>query len=89
MLLKVCLFCVFASYITSDIPVVIKRRLNGDIIYYDLNVTSTNFITCGDDNNLTFLVSERRCVKNQELLNGIIKITIVIHAHNEWLSIGL
>ena len=78
-LFKAFLFCILASHIVSDInvPVRVKRRLTGDIYYDNL----TNFYICHDDDNLTFLVSERRCVKNQELLNGIIFVSLV---SNNW-----
>lgn len=67
--LKVFLFCIIlASLIASDVnvPVSVIRRIRGDIFYY---VTSTNHFVC-NDNNVTFLVSENRCIKNEELLNG-------------------
>ena len=69
-LLKTFLFCILASHIVSNVtvPVRVTRRLTGDIYYDNLS----NYYICRDDDNLTFLVSERRCVKNQELLNGII-----------------
>lgn len=47
---------------------VVSRRHGGDI--YQLS-TRDEIVsqTCHDDNNLTYLVSEQRCVRNQELLN--------------------
>ena len=69
-LFVVILFCAFASLINigdTNIPVTVNRRLNGDIY---TNFNSTDSSACSDDNNLTFLVSERRCVNNQELFNG-------------------
>ena len=50
----------------SEIPEVVNRRDGGDI--YQL-LFSTGFETCSEGNNLTYLVSERKCVRNQELLN--------------------
>ena len=67
----VILFCAlkFTSLIgDTNVPVTVNRRLNGDIYYTNFN--STDPSACSDDNNLTFLVSERRCVKNQELFDG-------------------
>ena len=64
------LFCVFASLINigdSNVPVLVNRRSKGDIY---VNFNSTELLTCHHENNLTFLVDERRCVKNQELFNG-------------------
>ena len=67
--LKVLLFyIILASLIASDInvPISVTRRIGGDIYY----VTSTTHFVCNNDNNITFLVSENRCIKNEELLNG-------------------
>ena len=57
----------FASHAISDVnvPVMIRRRQRGDIISYG----STSHFSCGEDNS-TFLVSDRRCVKNQDLISG-------------------
>ena len=57
-----------ASLIASDVnvPVSVTRRIGGDIYY----VTSTRHFVCSNGNNVTFLVSENRCIKNEELLNG-------------------
>ena len=46
----------------------VNRRLSGDIIYTLPN--STVHFSCSDGDNVTFLVSERRCVNNEELFNG-------------------
>ena len=51
----------------SRIPVTVNRRPTGDII----TLSSENTILCNNDDNLTYLVSERQCVRNQGLLNGI------------------
>ena len=67
--LKVFLFCIIlASLIASDVnvPISVTRRIGGDIYY----VTSTTHFVCNNDNNITFLVSENRCIKSEELLNG-------------------
>ena len=66
---KVFLFCIIlARLIASDVnvPVSVTRRIGGDIYY----VTSTRHFVCSNGNNVTFLVSENRCIKNEELLNG-------------------
>ena len=62
------LLCVIASHCTvsdDNVPVEVRRRLGGDIVY----VSSTGHFSC-DKVNLTFLTSDRKCVKNQELING-------------------
>ena len=66
-----------ASLIASDVnvPVSVSRRIGGDIYY----VTSTSHFVCSND-NVTFLVSENRCIKNEELLNGILAL---IYNHND------
>jgi hypothetical protein len=67
LILLICNIILLASLVDSDdnVPLNVTRRIGGDIY-----ATSTNFFTCHDDHNLTFLVGERRCVKNEELLNG-------------------
>ena len=60
------LFCMFASHVVSDVTVTISRRLSGDI--YNIS-GSTSHITCDEDNS-TFLVSDKLCVKNQDLIRG-------------------
>ena len=39
---------------------------------YTINwhLNSSDHLVCHADNNLTYLVNERRCVKNQELFSG-------------------
>ena len=51
----------------SWIPATVNRRHTGDNIIF----SSGNTMACNDDDNLTYLVSERQCVRNQGLLNGI------------------
>ena len=55
------------AVIDDDIPVLVSRRLNGDVYF---NFSSSEHIICSGD-NLTFLVNERICVKNQELIDGM------------------
>lgn len=62
----VCVVCM--SDCNEDIPELVYRRLSGDS-YSFYNSTHEQSI-CRDDNNLTYLVNERKCVKNQELLNS-------------------
>ena len=50
----------------------VSRRLSGDI-YNTITVSnSTVHFVCSNDGmgNLTFLVSEKRCINNEELFNG-------------------
>ena len=47
----------------------VSRRLSGDSYTVSAHNSSDHLI-CHDGNNLTFLISERRCVKNEELFNG-------------------
>ena len=51
----------------EGIPETVNRRQSGDI-YTHYNSSST--FACRDDINLTYLVSEGRCVKNQQLIRG-------------------
>ena len=47
-----------------SLPVRVSRRLSGDIYWY----SSDDFESCHD--NPTYLISEDRCVNDQELFNG-------------------
>ena len=51
----------------EGIPVSVHRRQGGDSFHI---LNSSEQFVCHDDNDLTYLVHERRCVKNQELFNG-------------------
>lgn len=70
-LVKAVLFYALASPIITisnvDVPIRVRRRIGGDIYYF---TSSNNSFTICHDDNITFLVSERRCVKNQELFDG-------------------
>ena len=49
----------------------VSRRPSGDIYTITLPNSTVHFV-CSNDGmgNLTFLVSERRCVNNEEFFNG-------------------
>lgn len=51
-----------------EIPVTVSRRSGGDS--YVLTNNSSPML-CNEGNNLTYLVSERQCVNNEELLRGM------------------
>ncbi len=56
----------------DTIPVVINRRLTGDIYYFD-HPDNKKFSTCSDmdsSTNATYLVEERRCVTSSDLQKG-------------------
>ena len=69
-LINLALFCmcVTTGHTVSDagVPVTVIRRFSGDIIQY---TASDSHISCRDA-NATFLVSDRRCIKNQQLFDG-------------------
>ena len=46
------------------------RRLSGDIYFITVSNSESTFDVCFDGGNLTFLVSERRCVNNEEFFNS-------------------
>ena len=50
----------------ETVPVSVNRRPSGDIFVSESNISCT----CNEDDNLTYLVAERQCVDNQDLLNG-------------------
>ena len=47
----------------------VSRRLSGDS-YFTILSNSTVQSICRDGSNLTFLVNETRCARNEELFNG-------------------
>ena len=57
-----------ANHVVSNVNIsaTVTRRLSGDI--YDISETTSHF-SC-DKDNATILVSDRRCVKNQDLISG-------------------
>ena len=55
----------------GEVPYLVSRRVSGDIIVCN----ATTFEACVDGN--TFLVSERQCVSNEELFNGITSIITI------------
>ena len=54
----------------KGVPAIVHRRLSGDTYQYLNSGNLTDLSICHDDGNL-IIVSERRCVKNQELIKGI------------------
>ena len=68
-LLLVTLAVGLSTFVTCEegIPVSVYRRLSGDTYWY---LNSSRHSVCHDDNNLTYLVNERTCVKNQELFSS-------------------
>ena len=48
----------------------VSRRTGGDSYFTTLSNSTIESI-CHDGSNLTFLVNETRCAKNEELFNGI------------------
>ena len=70
---SILLMVVAFKYISSEegVSAIVNRRLSGDSYRYLNSGNLTNLLICRDDGNFTFIVSERRCVKNQELINGI------------------
>ena len=58
-----------SSFVALDGTVLsVSRRLTGDT--YTLTHNNSHIQIICLDSNLTFLVSERRCVENEELFNG-------------------
>ena len=70
-MLKVIVFThiISTSVCTEElVPVQVSRRYSNDIYYGDFELRSHN--SCNEGDNVTFVVSERRCVSNEELHNG-------------------
>ena len=53
-----------------EIPENITRRSSNDIVYF----RSGYHESCNLDDNFTYIVDERRCESNQELINGIFNL---------------
>ena len=69
-LLTVYLSLLTASDRDEQVPVVVNRRAMFDTY---LCFNETELSSCQADDNTTYLVSERRCVKDQELFGGKIQ----------------
>ena len=55
------------------IPIIVSRRLSGDIYRFEsipAESRDRGHHACRDGGNLTFLVEERQCVNDQDLLNS-------------------
>ena len=68
----VALMCLVSTLVCSDdseveIPEIISRRLSDDVVFF----RSGHVKICNLYDNHTYMVDERRCVSNQELINGI------------------
>lgn len=51
----------------AEIPELISRRHSGDIItLYNVSFPET----CRDGNNLTYVIEEQRCARDQDFLNS-------------------
>ena len=56
----------------DEMPLSVRRRLDGDAIYFN-----SDFRVCYND-SMTFLVNERRCVTNEELINGKLSLELAL-----------
>ena len=76
---SILLMVVAFKHISSEegVPSIVNRRLSGDSYWYLNSGNPTTFLICSDGGNFTFIVSERRCVKNQELINGIFFVVVL------------
>ena len=69
LILIVCALQFVAS--KEEMPVgTVNRRLTGDTYYFN----STEIEFCKDQNNLTFLVSDARCVNIQYFFSGKLNV---------------
>ena len=55
--------------VDPSIPLSVTRRLSSDLFYF---YNSTRGVICDNDDyiNVTYLVSERRCISNEDLFTG-------------------
>ena len=62
--------CVVHCSEEEKVPILVNRRLGNDIVTYVTTFDNSSSQSEICDNH-TYIVSERRCVNNQELLNGV------------------
>ena len=71
LLLLVVVFAFLSSVQSGDSSVLVSvsRRQSTDVYYYN---DSTHGTICDNDNHIdvTYLVSERRCIANEDLFSG-------------------
>ena len=80
------LVCIVCRVVCGEVPVPlgIQRRLGGDIVYFE----STPHEPCNENNNKTYIVDERRCESDDELLNGMNMIYTFVYLNNETTTIS-
>ena len=63
-------------------PVLVERQLGNDTVYFS---SARNIISCNFDGKVTYLVDDKKCVSNQELLNGnhSLHIHIIAYIHKK------
>ena len=72
------ILCTMNCIAEEEMPAeLVNRRHRGDI-YHKYN-SSDGSISCSEGNNLTYLVDERQCVDQQQLLNGRVDLSIIIN----------
>ena len=57
---------------SNEVPVAVSRRSTGDVFFNSTN----NTVRCSDGTG-TYFVSERRCVRNEELFNGNMLLIVI------------
>ena len=69
-LLVVVIVCSSAQDFSPSIPVFVSRRPSSDVYFYYNDSSRGHF--CDNENyiDVTYLVSERRCVTNEDLFSG-------------------
>ncbi len=75
--------CMDATELTLVVPVLVERQLGNDTVHFS-SESARNIMSCDTDDKVTYLVDDRRCVSNQELLNGnhfCINVTSIILAY--------
>lgn len=60
--------------INEQVPLMIERQLRNDTVYFSSGCNS-----CTVDGKVTYLVDDKKCVSNQELLNGNCLLSTLYH----------
>ena len=59
--------CMDGTETELAVPVLVERQLGNDTVHFS---SARNVKSCNTDNKFTYLVDDRICVSNEELLNG-------------------
>lgn len=68
-----------AVCIDQLVAVLVERQLGNDTVHFS---SAHNVISCNTDDKVTYLVDDKKCVSNQELLNGNHSLHLSMHKND-------